>query len=425
MSKFFVAFYKNIIWLYLCVLVCFAYSSMLSAIPDHVYLEEGESLALDYLLPVSLAVNDGQEVMATADSTYETIRRRRDGVACEELDAGKHAVVCYLFGILPVKEVEVSVVESKKLYAAGHVVGIYGATDGVLVLGSSPVDTVDGSRREPAENLIFSGDYIVAVNTTPVTEKENLIRMVDEYGDKPLTISLWRKGELIDVSVRAARTAVKEYGSNYMLGLWVKDDMAGIGTLTYYDGSGSFGALGHGISDGRTGELLHLREGALYESKIVGIVKGRRGTPGELQGVVYYGRENRIGEVTDNTDIGIYGNLYEERREAYCGEDSVYPVGYKQSVRAGDALILSDAGGEPAVYHIKIDSLDYSPSDQNKGIRFTVDDQNLLNLTGGIVQGLSGSPIIQNGRLIGAVTHVLVQDATRGYGIFIENMLEH
>ncbi|MCM1105891.1 MAG: SpoIVB peptidase [Blautia sp.] len=414
-------FYKNIIWIYLCALGCFAYSSMLSAIPDHVYIKEGEELALDHKLPVSLAVNDGTEVMAMADSTYETLQMRRS-TECKSLAAGEHEVVCYLFGILPVKEVEVSVVEGEELYAAGRVVGIYGATQGVLVLASSPVETAEGDRVEPAKNLVFSGDYIVAVNDVQVKEKEDLIRLIDEFGDSPLVLSLWRGEELIDVSVRAVQTDAS--GKDYMLGLWVKDDMAGIGTLTYYDAAGSFGALGHGIGDGETGELLRIREGELYESEVLGITKGSRGSPGELQGVVYYGKENQIGAVTDNTDIGIYGRLDADRYSLYSGMDSCYPVGYKQDVQLKDAVILSDVSGEPCTYHIQIDSLDYSPTDRNKGIRFHVDDEALLELTGGIVQGLSGSPIIQNGRLIGAVTHVLVNEPTQGYGIFIESMLE-
>lgn len=419
-------FYKNLIWIYLSVLCCFSYNTMLASIPDHVYLKEGENLALDCMLPVDIAVCDGQEAMAeVAVSTYETIQNRRNRVDCEALDVGEHEIVCYLFGLLPIKEVEVSVVEGKKLYAAGRVVGIYGATQGVLVLGSSPVETADGTYLEPAEHVISAGDYIVAVDGEPVQEKEELIQMVNALGEEPLTLSLWRGEELIEVSVQAVKTKEVSGGSRYMLGLWVKDDMAGIGTLTYYNDSGSFGALGHGIGDGETGNLLRIGEGELYESEILTIVKGERGTPGELQGVVRYGQKNQIGTVTSNTDIGIYGDLDKERLEEYSKEDTYYSVGYKQDVKPQDAVILSDASGEPGVYHIVIDSLDYSPSDKNKGIRFHVDDEALLDLTGGIVQGLSGSPIIQNGQIIGAVTHVLVNDPTRGYGIFVENMLEH
>ena len=434
MRSFYAQFYKNLIWIYLCVLCCFGYHSMLSAIPDHVYLKEGDDLKLDSMLPVELEVVDAsQTVMA------EVLPAEQE-TNCDTLAVGEHEVVCYLFGILPVKEVEVSVVEGTKAYAAGRVVGIYGATQGVLVLGSSPVETTDGVYREPSENLVFAGDYIVAVNGEPIEEKEELIQQVNAFGADKLTLTLWRGEELIDVSVQAVRVSndpkktdsrnkvVTESGSNssnYMLGLWVKDDMAGIGTLTYYDENGNFGALGHGIGDGETGELLRIKRGLLYDAQILDIQKGKRGTPGELQGAVNYGRSNEIGSIVSNTDIGIYGTLKTARLDAFSQEDDLYPVGYKQDVKLGDAVMLSDASGELGTYHITIDSMDYSPADTNKGIRFHVDDAKLLDLTGGIVQGLSGSPIIQNGRIVGAVTHVLVNEPTQGYGIFIENMLEN
>ena len=329
---------------------------------------------------------------------------------------------------------------AQELLVGGQVVGIQISTRGVLVAGLSEVETTDGVYREPSENLVFAGDYIVAVNGEPIEEKEELIQQVNAFGADKLTLTLWRGEELIDVSVQAVRVsndpkktdsrnkAVTESGSNssnYMLGLWVKDDMAGIGTLTYYDENGNFGALGHGIGDGETGELLRIKRGLLYDAQILDIQKGKRGTPGELQGAVNYGRSNEIGSVASNTDIGIYGTLKTERLDAFSQEDDLYPVGYKQDVKLGDAVMLSDASGELGTYHITIDSLDYSPTDTNKGIRFHVDDAKLLDLTGGIVQGLSGSPIIQNGRIVGAVTHVLVNEPTQGYGIFIENMLEN
>lgn len=422
-------FFKNIIWIYLCILCCFAYGTMLNAIPDHVYLQKGQELQLDQKLPVQLAVSGNRAaVMAdVGESTFETIKERGSYGTCEGLGVGNHTVTCYLLGIIPIKEVEVSVVEEQSLFASGHVVGIYGATQGVLVLGTTAVEASDGSYREPVENIVFAGDYITEVNGEPIEEKEELVEAVNAYGAEPLVLTLWRGTEQIQVSVQAVRVsedAKGAEGSKYMLGMWVKDDMAGIGTVTYYDTRAQFGALGHGISDGETGDLLRLANGRLYRADVIGIKKGQRGEPGELEGVVYYGEQNRLGVVESNTDIGIYGELATGFYQDCCTEDGQYPIGYKQEVQTSSALILSDASGELCAYHIVIESLDYSPSDRNKGIRFYVDDKNLLELTGGIVQGLSGSPIIQNGKIIGAVTHVLVNDPTKGYGIFIENMLE-
>jgi stage IV sporulation protein B len=423
MRRFFAVFFGNITWIYLSVLFCFAYATLLGAIPEHVYLEVGQELALDQKLPVTLAVNTGgQAVMAdVGQSTYETVREREDST-CEELAVGEHALTCYLFGVIPVKEVALTVVESESLYASGHVTGIYGKAQGILVLGTSPVETADGSYVTPAENLLFAGDYITAVNGKAVDEKEEFVQAVNEEGAAPMVLTLWRQEEQIEVEVTAA-AAAPEQENDYMLGIWVKDDMAGIGTITYYNESSQFGALGHGIGDGQTGELLRLSSGRLYFAEILQILRGKRGNPGEIEGVIYYGKENRFGSVESNTDTGIYGTLSQTYYQACSREDDAYPVGYKQELQTGAAVLLSDVSGKACSYHIVIDSLDYTATKSNKGIRFHVDDEDLLSLTGGIVQGLSGSPIIQNGKIVGAVTHVLVNDPTRGYGIFIEEMI--
>lgn len=429
MRFFYCRMFKNIVLVYICLLICFAYITMMEAIPSHVYLQAGEKLSLDEKIPVQIEVCDDRKA-AMADvglSTYESISMRKGTQETVNLPIGSHDMMCYLFGIFPIKEVKVSVVESMQVYASGHVVGIYGATDGVFVLGSSPVELADGSYTEPTEHILFPGDYIVAVDHKEIMAKEELMDEVRAHGEYPMILTVRRGTETIDVSVCAAHAKGTDQNQeySYMLGIWVKDDMAGIGTLTYYDQDGAFGALGHGIGDGETKDLLHIAQGKLYEANVLGIKKGRRGDPGELQGGVYYGSKNQIGVVDQNTDIGIYGKLNENYINENAETDTLYPLAFKQDVKAGGAVILSDASGEPAVYHIVIDSIDYSPADRNKGIRFHVDDKNLLELTGGIVQGLSGSPILQNGKLVGGVTHVLINDPTKGYGIFTETMLEN
>lgn len=422
MRAFCMRIYKNIIGIYLCILGCFAYTTMMQSIPDHVYLEEGETLKLDKKLPVTLALSDSRKTAMAelGEKTYEMVKKEYTTETCRQFAQGEYTLTCYLLGILPVKEVQVSVVDAQSLYASGHVVGIYGQAQGVLVMGSSPIETADGSMREPAEHIVFPGDYITAVNHTPVTEKEELIAAVNRCKNAPMVLSLYRGAEQIDVSI----TAAEAKDGRYQLGLWVKDDMAGIGTLTYYNAKGNFGALGHGIGDGKTKDLLRLSDGKLYRAQILGIKKGRRGDPGEIEGMVFYGKSDQIGSVSSNTAIGIYGTLTETFRQTQQETDQSYPIGYKQEIKTGEAQILSDVSGERRTYRIMIDDLDYSPSDDNKGIRFHVEDNDLLALTGGIVQGLSGSPILQNGKIIGAVTHVLVNDPAKGYGIFVEAMVE-
>lgn len=426
MRSFYAYIYKNLIWIYLCIVVCFAYTTLMDSIPNHVYLEKGQKISLSQKIPVEWSVCNRQ-TQAMADiglNTYESVKERMRATDNSNLSVGSHSMICYLFGIFPIKEVEVSVVETTKIYASGHVIGIYGRTKGVFVLGSSPIEQGDGSYVQPTENIIFPGDYILAVNGKSIITKKQLVNAIKENGAEPLVLTINRREEIIPVSVQAVRAkAPGDDNLAYMLGVWVKDDMAGIGTMTYYDMQGAFGALGHGIGDGETGELLKMAHGYLYEADVLGVKKGKRGEPGELQGVVFYGKENKIGTVLSNTDIGIYGKLNVNCINKRETEDTVYPLGYKQDVKVGEAFILSDASGETATYHIVIDSFDYSPTDRNKGIRFHVDDKELLELTGGIVQGLSGSPIIQDGKLIGGVTHVLINDPTKGYGIFAETML--
>lgn len=195
---------------------------------------------------------------------------------------------------------------------------------------------------------------------------------INQYGEQPVVLTLWRGAEQIQVSVEPVEAAEHK---GYRLGLWVKDDMAGIGTLTYFDQDGNFGALGHGIGNGQTKDLLRLSDGRLYKAQVLGIKKGVRGTPGELEGVVYYGKDNQIGEVSSNTQIGIYGTLTKNFREEKKNESLLCPVGYKQEIQTKDAVILSDASGELQSYRIVIDDLDYTPGDKNKGIRFHVEDE--------------------------------------------------
>jgi stage IV sporulation protein B len=399
-------FYKNLIWIYLTILICFSYGLFLKEIPDHIYVREEEDLSGSSLGPLQLS-----DPVDWQETFYDAASGKTDAT---------YLVTCNLFGFIPVKEIEVSIIPEQSVYASGHIIGIYGQTNGVLVLGTSSVEGADGLMHEPAENRLSSGDYILAVNDSVISTKEELVEKINEYGADSLSLTVNRKGEYIRVLVDAVLTK----SGAYMLGIWVKDDMAGIGTMTYYSADGQFGALGHGIGDGETGQLLSISQGSIYRTKLLGVTKGIKGTPGELEGLIYYGASNRLGSIEGNDSLGIYGTLEEEDFLSFCTADTCYSIGYKQEIEKGTAYLLSDVSGETKSYEIEITDVDYQAKDSNKGICFTVTDETLLQLTGGIVQGMSGSPIIQNGKLIGAVTHVLVNDPARGYGIFIENMLE-
>lgn len=305
------------------------------------------------------------------------------------------------------------------VYASGEIVGIYTVSDGVFVIDTCDIETPEGDFVNPAQNLVKTGDYILEINGTLLNEKEDMISAIQESYGESLTFTIWRNGKIKTQTL----TPVLAKNGEYMLGIWIKDDLAGVGTLTYVTLDGECGALGHGMGNGQNEELLEVKDGDIYKSDIIGIQKGEKGQPGEVKGVIKYGETNHIAQVAKNSEKGIYGSLDEEDKARY--QTGQYcAICQKQDISIGYAQIISDISGKKEYYDVEITYLDYLAVNSNKGIYIQVTDEKLLELTGGIVQGMSGSPIIQNGKIIGAVTHVLVNDPTRGYGIFIEEMLD-
>ena len=301
----------------------------------------------------------------------------------------------------------------------GVPVGIYLKSQGVMVIGTGRIRCQNGQEVEPAYGVLESGDYIEAINGEPLRDKEALIHSLNYNGSQEAVLLVRREGKELEIHM----TPVEADDGNYKLGAWVRDDTQGIGTLTYVDTNGNFGALGHGISDSDTGEVVEIEDGALYETEILGIEKGTVGNPGVMAGVIYYGPGSRLGTIATNTKVGIFGQVNDKLQGALAGEP--LEIGYRQDVAKGPAWIRSNVSGELRDYEIEIQRVDYNPIQENKSLVIRVVDKDLLHLTGGIVQGMSGSPIIQNGKLVGAVTHVFVQDSTRGYGIFVEDMMRH
>ena len=316
------------------------------------------------------------------------------------------------------KEVSVRVVKREYVIPGGIPVGIYLETRGVYVVGIDMVQTAEGFYAEPAGQAVQPGDYILAVNGRKISDKKELIACVQANQTEIMILKLRRNEEEIQVRVHA----VESEEQDYKLGIWVKDDVQGIGTLTYLTQDCRFGALGHGITDTDTGELLEIADGSLYETKILNIVKGERGTPGELSGVITYANRFRKGSILKNTRVGIFGRADAGLAKELAG--TPVEVAFRQEIKPGPAVIRSSVSGELKDYEIQIQEVRLNESNENKGMIFKVTDPELITLTGGVIQGMSGSPILQNGRLIGAVTHVFVNDPTKGYAGFAENMLE-
>lgn len=328
-----------------------------------------------------------------------------------------YTISCKLLNAVFLKTVQIEVTGHRWVGVSGDAVGIYMATEGILIVDTEKIKGEDGAYYEPAENLVQPGDYITAFNQKKISTKRELVEAVRNCDGGQVQLSLLRNGKEILLSVNPVKCGV----SDYKLGIWVRDDTQGIGTLTYVEPDGGFGALGHGISDVDTGNLLQIKNGTLYETEILGINKGAKGTPGELSGLIRYDDSRVLGTIQSNTENGIFGNIAGAQKLTLQKME----VGYKQDMKTGPATILCALDGQVEEYRIEITDIDMNHKDSNKSFTVKVTDARLLKKTGGIVQGMSGSPVIQNGKFVGAITHVFVQDSAGGYGIFAETMLTH
>lgn len=317
------------------------------------------------------------------------------------------------------KEVNAKTSGDKMVIPGGMPVGIYLETEGVMILGTDEITGADGMKYEPSAHRVKAGDYIVGINHQKIENKAELIEAVDALENEKVVLTIKRKDEEIEVKTEAVKSDKEEY----KLGIWVRDNAQGLGTITFLDENSRFGALGHGIHDVDTNDLLDISEGTLYTTSIKDIQKGENGTPGGMEGIIIYNNYNIVGSITKNTDAGIFGTI--DRIDTLFTDQTPVKVAAKEEIEEGPATIRCAVEGKVKEYDIKITDIDYKTDEVNKGIVIEVTDPELLEVTGGIVQGMSGSPILQNGKLIGAVTHVFVNNPKKGYGIFIENMLKY
>ena len=395
MRKFFYKAIRTVTAIYTAMVLILCYDLIVSEVPDKIYVREGEDADLELEFPFSV-----RNMETTSGESEKKL--------------------CSIFGIIPVKEVTVNVVQGQQVYVSGEIVGIYTECPGVFVIDTCEIEDEEGNLVNPAKKAVKTGDYILAINGNTIHTKEDMAEIVKESGGKTLKLEISRNGEIKEEKV----TPIKAKNGSYLLGIWIKDDLAGIGTLTYVTPTGEFGTLGHGMANGENSQLFDVEDGTLYTSNVIGIQKGQIGKAGELKGVIRYGAISHMGEVYKNTSVGIFGKFDTDDLYEYYQNGELYDVAYKQEIQVGDAQIVSEISGERKYYDIKITYVDYLTINSNKGLYIEVTDPELLELTGGIVQGMSGSPIIQNGKIVGAVTHVLINDPKSGYGIFIEKMLE-
>lgn len=308
--------------------------------------------------------------------------------------------------------------KKQKVYASGTPIGIYIKTKGVLVLGTQEIKGADNQVYSPAKNKLESGDYILKMNDEEITSKKQFLSLIEENGNTEVVLTILRKKSQIEVKLQPVFSKENQC---YQIGAWIRNDTQGIGTVTYIREDGSFAALGHGINDSDLGIQLNISGGSVYQTSISTIMKGQAENPGELIGTINYIPENYLGLINSNTKSGIFGKLENKKADFQLGE--LMEVAGKSQIKTGKAYVRTSISGKSKDYTIEIEKITQNKKDSLKSLTIKVTDQELLALTGGIVQGLSGSPIIQDNKLVGAVTHVFVNDPTRGYGILAETMV--
>ena len=410
--------------LFTVVFTCFFYIyNVKSDIPDSIKIFAGDDSRFDFSMPVEAELQAYSEVLSIDNSHTDFEGNIHFSLerpfTVSSSRTGNYKLSLKLFGLFKLKNVELSVIENKEVIPCGKTIGIQIKTDGLLVLGTGKVTDVSGNEYEPAYQILMTGDYITGIEDEPVDSIEDFIDKLNKSTSDVVTLTIRRS----DKESKVKLNVVNCEGGERKIGVWVREDTQGIGTLTCVDNKGRFVALGHGITDSDAGVLMELKSGSIYNADIINVVKGKEGTPGELMGVILESENEKLANIKRNTTLGITGKVTAKyKQELMSNGTKTYPIALRQEIKKGPAIIMCQIGEKVNAYDVEITDIDRGSMD-NKGLIIKVTDEKLLEKTGGIVQGMSGSPIIQDGKIIGAVTHVFVNDPTRGYGIFIENML--
>lgn len=395
-----------------------AYIQLDKRIPNIIRLTLNEDEEFNFNLPFEGKLYSSKDVLNINNENVPADEIKldlREPFKLKATEFGNYKMNLKLFGFLDFKEITVDVIENVELIPAGNIVGIYMETDGVMVLGTGVIKAEDGMNYEPTLNKLRTGDYITAIDNKKINNKEELMDGILNSDGKSLDFQVRRDGEHINYRINPVKSA----SGDYKIGTWIRDDTQGIGTLTFTTANGEFAALGHGIADIDTSQIVEVEQGSIYYAEVMSVVKGKEGDPGEIVGVINQADENKIGNVIKNTSQGVFGEISDN----YKSDNNSLPIGLKQEIYEGPASIICCVDNEISEYEIIIEEVNLGGSKDNKGMIIEITDSKLLEKTGGIVQGMSGSPIIQDGKIIGAITHVFIQDSTKGYGAFIENMI--
>ena len=380
---------------------------------------------MDLRLPGSVAVRSDQQGMLRLNGSLLGRTEWRQvslaqPMAIESLAVGRSRLEFRLFGWIPIRRLTVDVVPALRVFPGGQSIGVRLQSQGVMVVAYASITGAGGETRQPAREAgLQVGDVILRINDRQVNGEEDAARLIDDAGQRsrPLNLAVRRDREVLSYQVSPLKD--RESG-RYRIGLYVRDGAAGVGTLTFYDPrTRRFGALGHVITDVDTNRVIDVRSGEIVQATISDVERGTRSQPGEKIGLL---ESTAIGTIDKNTQYGIIGTVHQVPDGVLPSEP--VPVGLASQVHEGPAEILTVVQGRRVErYQIEIQRVLHQPRPDGKGMVIRITDERLLRRTGGIVQGMSGSPILQDGRLVGEVTHVFVNDPTRGYGVFIEWML--
>lgn len=403
---------------FLCVailIVIYVYVCNITLLPSSIIIFEGEELNLKTVVGLKIRrANNANTPVIQASSLADSEQSSKYETA------GTFELNLNLFGTIPVKEIDVNVIPKTKVIPMGNLIGAKLYTSGVLVVGMSEIQGKDFQKHKPyADSGIEEGDMIVEMNSKKISNTDELVETVNSSDGEEIQIKYVRNDETITTSIQP----IKSEDNEYKLGLWVRDAAAGVGTLTFYEPStGKFAALGHGIVDVDTGDIINIANGELVTSNLVAIKKGEKGAPGEIKGSIDFGVT--IGNISKNTNFGVFG-LVSNKNNLNLNGAKEYEVALRSEIQTGEAEIICELeNGKKEQYKIEISKIYTSNNYDNKSMMIKITDERLLQKTGGIIQGMSGSPIIQNGKFVGAITNVLVSDPTTGYAIFGDLMVK-
>ena len=387
------------------LLLIYIYVCNICLLPSSYIIMQGENLNLYTLLGLSIKENLDYQTLQTS-STIEQTQINKIGKVNFSLN---------LFNLIPLKNIDVNVIPKTTVVPMGNAIGMKLYTAGVLVVGMSEIE-----GKKPYENSgIKEGDRIVQINQNQIDNTDDLMEAVNQSNGNKISVQYVRDEKTITTSIKP----VKNSSNEYKIGLWVRDAAAGVGTLTFYEpASGMFATLGHGIMDIDTLDLIKIANGELVTTNILSITKGTKGNPGEIRGTIEAG--HTIGNISKNTKFGVFGTINKTPYLTVSDENAMQ-VALREEIKTDKAQIICELeNGKKEYYDIEIQKVFVNNNKDNKSMLIKITDLKLLKKTGGIIQGMSGAPIIQNGKFVGAVTHVLVNDPTIGYGVFADIMLK-